>query len=242
VLNDLEVKTADIKNAYLTALVLEKIWYVLGPEFGADAGKCAIVVWSLYGLKSACASLWNHLADCMWHLGWELCITDQNLWMKAEIRPDDGHKYYAYALLYVDNICVVHHNAELCVQQVGKYFKMKPGSIGDPDFYLGVKLRTKRLLNGVLAWSMSCSKYIQVAVRNVNVYVNMTHCGQGLPKHASGPFLSGYVPELDMSAKLNDKDASFYQSQISVLHWCVELGQINIIMEVLSLSSHVALQ
>jgi hypothetical protein len=91
--NDLEVKTADIKNAYLTAPVLEKIWCVLGPNFGADAGKCAIVVRSLYGLKSAGASFWNHLADCMQHLGWESCIADQDLWMKAEIRPDDGQKY-----------------------------------------------------------------------------------------------------------------------------------------------------
>lgn len=39
VLNDLEVKTADIENAYLTAPVGEKIWCRLGPEFGADAGK-----------------------------------------------------------------------------------------------------------------------------------------------------------------------------------------------------------
>jgi hypothetical protein len=38
-LNDLEVKTADIQNAYLTAPVMEKIWCVLGPEFGANAGK-----------------------------------------------------------------------------------------------------------------------------------------------------------------------------------------------------------
>ncbi len=66
---NLKVKTADIKNAYLTAPVSERIWCVLGLESGADAGKCAIVVWSLYGLKSAGASFWNHLADCMWHLG-----------------------------------------------------------------------------------------------------------------------------------------------------------------------------
>jgi hypothetical protein len=66
----------------------------------------------------------------------------------------------------------------------------------------------------------------------------MTRPGQGLPKHACGPFPSGYsVPELDRSAKLNDKDTSFYQSQISVLRWCVELGQIDIITEVLTLSS-----
>jgi hypothetical protein len=117
-LNDLEVKTADIKNAYLTAPVSEKIWCVLGPEFGADTRKCAIVVQcSLYGLKSAGASFQNHLADCMWHLGWESCIADQDLWMKAEIRPDDGHKYYAYVLLYVDDIWVAHHDTELCLWQ-----------------------------------------------------------------------------------------------------------------------------
>jgi hypothetical protein len=109
---------------------------------------------------------------------------------------------------------------------------MKPGSIGDPDFYLQAKLRTKRLSNGVLAWSMSSSKYIQAAVRNIKDYVNKTCSGQGLPKRASGPSRSGYVPQLDTSAKLNDKDTLFYQSQISILHWCVELGQINIIMEV----------
>jgi hypothetical protein len=67
-LNDLEVKTANIQNAYLTALVAEKIWCVLGPEFGDDAGKQAIVVRLLYRLKSAGAAFRNHLADCMRHL------------------------------------------------------------------------------------------------------------------------------------------------------------------------------
>ena len=69
-LNDLEVKTADIKNAYLTAPVTEKIWTVLGPEFGPDCGKKAIVVRALYGLKSAGAAFRNHLTDCMSTLGY----------------------------------------------------------------------------------------------------------------------------------------------------------------------------
>jgi hypothetical protein len=96
-INDIEVMTADIKNAYLTAPFSEKICCVLGPEFGANAGKHSIVVLSLYGLKSAGASFQNHIADFMRHLGWELCVADQDLWMKAEIRPDNGHKYYADA-------------------------------------------------------------------------------------------------------------------------------------------------
>ena len=64
-LNDLEVKTADIENAYLTAPIGEEIWCTLDPEFGEDAGKRAIIVRALYGLKSAGASFRNHLADCM---------------------------------------------------------------------------------------------------------------------------------------------------------------------------------
>ena len=55
-LNGLQVKTADIENAYLQAPVAETIWCKLGSEFGSDAGKPAIIVRSLYGLKSAGAS------------------------------------------------------------------------------------------------------------------------------------------------------------------------------------------
>jgi hypothetical protein len=49
-LNDLEVKIGDIENTYLMVPVAEKIWTGLGPEFGDDSGKWAIVVRSLYRL------------------------------------------------------------------------------------------------------------------------------------------------------------------------------------------------
>ena len=43
-LNDLPVKVADIQNAYITAPATEKIWTVLGQEFGEDYGRNSIVV------------------------------------------------------------------------------------------------------------------------------------------------------------------------------------------------------
>jgi hypothetical protein len=55
-LNDFEVKVGDVLNAYITAPVKEKVWTVLGPEFGHDAGISAIIVHALYGLKSAAAA------------------------------------------------------------------------------------------------------------------------------------------------------------------------------------------
>jgi hypothetical protein len=88
-LNDLEVKMADIENAYLTAPITEKVWTVLGPEFGDDTGNCALIVRAFYGLKSAGAAFRNRLAECMKHLGWNHCCADRDLWMKAETIPDD---------------------------------------------------------------------------------------------------------------------------------------------------------
>jgi hypothetical protein len=141
-LNDLEVKTADIENAYLTAPIGEKIWCTLGPEFVKDAGKNAIIVRALYGLKSAGSSFCNHLANCMCHFGWESCKADHDVWFKPDVRRDDGHQYYAYCLvLYVDNILMVHHNGVKALREIDHFFKTKLNSIGDPEFYLGDKFR-----------------------------------------------------------------------------------------------------
>jgi hypothetical protein len=240
-LNDLEVKTADIENAYLTAPVGERIWCRLGSEFGSDSGKKALIVRALYGLKSAGASFRNHLADCMRHLGWTSCMADPDVWLKPEIRALDGHKYYAYCLLYVDDILVVHHDALRSLKEIDHFFKTKEGSIGDPEFYLGAKLRGTTLPNGVHAWSMSSSKYIQAAVANVKAYHRQNYPNYQWTKRTSGPFPINYAPELDTTPELSAKDATFYQSQVGVLRWCVELGRIDIITEVSELASYLAL-
>jgi hypothetical protein len=55
-LNDLEVKVGNVLNACITTPVKEKVWAILGPEFGLDSGKNAIIVRALYRLKSAGAA------------------------------------------------------------------------------------------------------------------------------------------------------------------------------------------
>ena len=88
--------------------------------------------------------------------------------MKREVRPDDNFFYYSYILCYVDDILVVHHAPKGILDEIDKFFKLKPASIGDPDIYLGAKLRKMTLNNGVWCWSISLSKYIQEAVCNWN--------------------------------------------------------------------------
>jgi hypothetical protein len=46
-LNDLDVMLGDIENAYLTAPITDKVWTVLGPGFGEDAGKRSLIVRAL---------------------------------------------------------------------------------------------------------------------------------------------------------------------------------------------------
>jgi hypothetical protein len=93
-LNDLKVKMADIDNTYLMAHITEKVWIVLGPEFGDDAGKRAFVVRALYGLKFTGATFRHQLAECMKHLGWTPCLADRDHWMKDFTRPEAGVRYW----------------------------------------------------------------------------------------------------------------------------------------------------
>jgi hypothetical protein len=87
--------------------------------------------------------------------------------MKAETRPDDGVLYWAYILIYVDDILCVHHDPGAPLENLDEYFKMKEGSIQVPAFYVGAKLNKTVLPNGVVAWDMSSRKYMQSAVHNV---------------------------------------------------------------------------
>ena len=52
---------------------------------------------------------------------------------------------------------------------------------------------------------------------------------------------ANYSPELDSSEELGSEDASYYQSLIGVLRWIVEMGQVDICMEVSVMSSFVAM-
>ncbi|KAL7526268.1 LOW QUALITY PROTEIN: hypothetical protein ACHAXR_003858, partial [Thalassiosira sp. AJA248-18] len=239
-LNGLEVKAGDIMNAYVTAPVTEKIWTVLGPEWGDQQDKKAIVVRALYGLKSSGAAFRAHLADCMRHCGYASCKADPDLWLKSTI-DEDGTEYYSYVLCYVDDVLVVHHDAMSVLNKIDKYLKMKPSSKGDPGMYLGVKLKYTQTANGVWAWAMSPSKYVREAVTNCKKHLAESYDGRyTIPKSAPNPFVYEYDPDLDTSAPCDPDQASYYMSIIGVLRWIVELGRIDINTKVSLLSSYLA--
>ena len=241
-LHGLPIMAADVMNAYVTAPNKEKIWTTLGPEFGSDCGKKAIIVRALYGLKSAGAAFRSHLGECMRNLGYKPCLADPDLWMKPEYDPSDSFKYWSYILCYVDDILVIHHQPEDVIKKIDKYFPLKPGSVGKPDMYLGTKLREITFTNGEKAWAMSPSKYVQESVSNCvkHVKANMSDMFN-LPKKAINPFPTDYEPMEDGTPELDAEHASYYQQLIGIMRWMVEIGRIDIDTQVSMLASHVAL-
>jgi hypothetical protein len=161
--------------------------------------------------------------------------------MKEELRPDDNFKYYSYILVYVDDILVVHHDAMSVLAQINNYLPLKPSSVGDPDIYLGAKLAKTRLANGVFAWALSPSRYVNQAVKNCASHLSEKFDGKyRLPKRSDNPFPNDYYPETDVSEPLTPELASFYQHLIGVMRWMVELGRVDIATEVSLLSSFLA--
>ena len=141
---------------------------MLGPEF--DVRKAAVINRALYGLKLAGMTFQSHLARCMESLGYQSCKTDLDLWLKPEIRPEDGVKYYFYFLCYDDDILCIHHNPDSMLEWLHKSLPLKPG-FDNPDIYLGAKLCKTRLHKQVWARAMSPAKYVEEAVRNCMVHL-----------------------------------------------------------------------
>ena len=53
-----------------------------------------------------------------------------------------------------------------------------------------------------------------------------------MPSQADTPLTTTYRPELDVSRELNVADAAYYQSLIGILRWIVELGRVDVCLEV----------
>ena len=106
-LNSIDVREADIKNAYLQAPLSDKYYIICGGEFCIEhIGKISLICQELYGDKSIGANFWKHIRSCMKHLGFMSCKAKPDLWILEEIE-DDGLDYWEYFLLYASNaLCV----------------------------------------------------------------------------------------------------------------------------------------
>ena len=139
-LNDLQVMSCDIQNAYLMAACHEKIWMYAGPEFGSEKGSIMLIHKVLYGLKSSGAAFRAHLANTLHDNGFISSKSDPDMWLHPAVKPD-GQEYYKYILCYVDDILAISHKATQVLEDIQVVFKLKDNKITPPEIYLRVQLK-----------------------------------------------------------------------------------------------------
>jgi hypothetical protein len=228
-LNDVDVLACDVQNAYINATTKEKIWFRGGDEMGSDKGKVIVIVRALYGLKSSSARWREHMAQTLRNGGFMSCKADPDLWLRPATKPD-GSKIYEYVLCYVDDCIFQGLDPMGFMDYLRTVYTLKEGSVQEPETYLGADVRRHELADGQKAWAISSDTYVRRAVEEVER--ELAKVGKQLKKKVVSPLASGYRPELDASPELDENRASYFASLMGVLRWCIELGRIDIIVEV----------
>ena len=244
-MNGLKVSAADIGNAYLNAPCAEKVHVTCGPElFGEEnAGKTAIIVRALYGLKSAGASWRAHLSSVIQS---ELKFTpskgDPDVYLKRK-RKSNGDAYYAYLIVYVDDLLSIDVDPDATIRQIGETFRIKEGSVGFPDMYLGANIRKWKAQNvageDVDCVAMGPNSYIKEAVRVVEERMKEYGLSFASKRYHSTPFTSAsYRPELDSTDFCEPSMIGFYQNLMGILRWACEIGRLDVLLEASLLSQY----
>ena len=106
-LNDLDILSGDIQNAYLNALTKETLSFYAGDYWRYDRGEVLIIIRDLYGLNYSALVWRHHLSEILYnHLGLQSSLSDTNVWFKA-VTDSTGDEYYTYIMVNVDDLIIV---------------------------------------------------------------------------------------------------------------------------------------
>ena len=239
-LNDLELLSCDIQNAYLAAPNKEKIWTrfddQLGPEY---KGRRAIIAKALYGLRSSGRSFRDFLALNLREMGFISSKADPDLWVKSGVKAN-GDPVYEYVISYVDDLVFQGVDPKAFMDSLGQRFTLKPGSIKEPSTYLGVDVKRYKIHDSddpdKVRWAFESTSYVKKAIADLEK--ELEEANLRLIPNAKTPLGSGYRPELDLSPELGNRQLNYYQGLIGVLRWICEIGRIDILMPVSLMSRY----
>ena len=121
-------------------------------------------------------------------------------------------------------------------------YTLKEGSVHEPDSYLGAEIK-KWHIDGSedptkTRWAMSSDLYVKRAIADVERELGLV--GKKLMTKAPTQLSAGYRPELDTTAELDPRRATYYQGLIGILRWMCEIGRIDILFPVALMSRFLA--
>ena len=92
---------------------------------------------------------------------------------------------------------------------------------------------------GIECWAMSSGKYCAAMIKNIED--SLKKKGLRLPTKCALPIRHGYKPDMDCTGELKVDGLQCYQEMIGSLRWAVELGGVDILLEVALMLKHLAL-
>ncbi len=164
-LNELDILSADIGNAYLQAPVREKVHTTAGPEFGPQqVGQTVIVVRAMYGLKSSGAAWHAQLSSTLHDMNFTPSLADPDVWIRPSSKPS-REEYYEYILVYVDDILIFSHDPNQAMTAIRLTYRLKEEPT-PPKTYLGATIKEWRIPGDTqYVWSMNSQRYIKEVIR-----------------------------------------------------------------------------
>ena len=239
-LNDLDILSANIRNAYLNASTKDKVHTICGIEFGHNnIGRIAVISRALYGLKSSGAAWRTTLASTLNESGFKLTLVDPDVWMRPTTK-EDGTEYYEYIFVYVDETLAISEKPSIIIKGIGDVYRLKKGSVLRPTSYLGATIKENKLPDrpNKIVWSMSADKYVKEAITTLEI--DLLSQDFKLTSNIHTPLATSYRPESDFLPLLDDDHLNWYQQLIGVLRWTVELSRIDTHLSMALLAQYLA--
>jgi hypothetical protein len=113
-------------------------------------------------------------------------------------------------------------------------------SVKEPERYLGANIRQWQCPDGRIVWAMDGKDYITNAVAIVKDMLAEDGLRLAMGKGTDRPMPRSYRPELDLTPELDDIKSNQYQQLIGIFCWAVEIGRVDIFLEVALLSTCLA--
>jgi hypothetical protein len=124
---------------------------------------------------------------------------------------------------YVDDVMVISHVPRKTIEGIQKAFKLTGDNAKESPW-------TRKNAQGAECWTMSPQMYADASARNVEE--KLAKDGLRLPSKCVAPMAAKYHPSDDTSPVFNARGLQYYQEQIGVLRWAVEIGRLDILLEV----------
>ena len=128
------------------------------------------------------------------------------------------------------------------MDQLEASYYVKKESIKFPDIYLGSRVKNVHDQSGRPAYATSSNDYVREAIKIIESRMkDLKLAYTKSAKSPSSPFSNiKYKPELDTTALCSTDEHQLYYQSIGILRWMIEIGRIDITVEVSLLSRYLA--